>query len=88
MEDKEKFLMNVDHRLNRIFGQIKAIQKSIHSSEDTSCKDVVYQIKATRSALKKISNILIDRKIHMCIDPNKKEFIHLKESLELLSKEY
>ena len=88
MNEKEEFLRGIDSRFNKIYGQIKAIQKNIDKNEDASCKDVIYQIKATRKALKRISDLFIERKINTSIDVNKKEFKDLKEALELLSKEY
>lgn len=88
MNNKEELLLKIDHRFNRVVGQIKAIQKHIQENPDANCKDIVFQIKATRKALKKISDTLIEQKINQCVDINKKEFIHLKESLEILTKEY
>lgn len=88
MNDREILLEKVDHRFNRVIGQIKAIQRSIQENPDTNCKDLVFQIKATRSALKKISDTLLEQKISQCVDINKKELIHLKEALEILAKEY
>lgn len=86
--NKEEFLKKTDHRFNRVIGQIKAIQKSIQENPDSDCKDLVFQIKATRKALKKISDNLLQQKINQCVDVNKKELTHLKEALEILSKEY
>ena len=88
MNDRENLLNKIDHRFNRVIGQIKAIQKKIQEEPDTDCKDLVYQIKATRKALKKISDTLLEQKINQCVDINKKELSHLKEALEILAKEY
>lgn len=88
MEEQKEFMKGIDHRFNRIYGQIKAIQKNIHEHPEVSCKDVIYQIKATRKALKRISDIFLEQKINLCVDVNKKEYHHLKEALEILSKEY
>ncbi len=89
MKDSEKdFFHNIDNRFNRIYGQIKALQKNIHVHKDESYKDTIYQIKAARKALKKISDLLIERKIKACVDLEKEEFKDLKEALELLERDY
>lgn len=88
MKNQEEFLKSIDNRFNRAYGQIKAIQKNIHANPEGSCKDIIYQIKATRKALKKISDLFLERKINSCIDVEKKEFKDLKEALEILAKEY
>ena len=85
---KETFLKKINNRFNRVSGQIKAIQNTVQENPDADCKDIIYQIKATRNALKKISDTLLERKINQCIDVDKKELIHLKEALEILSKDY
>ena len=88
MDDKKDLLTNIDHRFNRVTGQIKAIQKSIQDKPDTDCIDVVYQIKATRNALKKISQLLIEQKIKKSVDIHSAKMQNLKEALEILSREY
>ena len=88
MKEQKEFLKKIDNRFNRIYGQIKAIQKNIQEKPDASCRDVIYQIKATRKALKKISDLFLERKINTCIDIERKEFKNLKEAFEILSKEY
>ena len=88
MKDKEEFLKKIDHRFNRVSGQIKAIQKTIQENPEADCKDLVFQIKATRRALKKISATILERKIGQCVDVDRKEFQHLKEALEIINKEY
>ena len=86
--EKEKFLQKINNRFNRVMGQIRAIQNHVQENPDADCKEIIYQIKATRNALKKISDSLLERKINQCVDVNKKELTHLKEALEILSKEY
>lgn len=88
MNKKEEFLKKIDHRFNRVVGQIRAIQKNIQEKPDAECTDLVFQIKAARKALKKISDNLLEQKINQCVDINEKEFKHLKEALEILAKEY
>lgn len=86
--EKEVFLKKINNRFNRVIGQIEAIQKTIQKNPDTDCKNLIFQIKATRKALKKISDTLLERKISQCVNIEKKELKHLKEALEILSKEY
>ncbi len=84
----KEFLRLIDNRFNRIYGQIKAVQKNIHENPEGSCKDTVYQIKAARKALKKISDLFIEQKINRCVDIEKEEFKDLKEALELFERDY
>lgn len=88
MNNKEQVLEKIDHRFNRVIGQIKAIQKNIQDQPDADCKDIIFQIKAARKALKKVSDTLLELKINQCVDTSKEEFNHLKEALEILVKEY
>lgn len=86
--EKEIFLQKINNRFNRVAGQIRAIQNNVQENPDADCREIIYQIKAARNALKKISDSLLERKINQCVDVNKKELTHLKEALEILSKEY
>lgn len=86
--EKQEILLKIDHRFNRIIGQLKAIQHTVREHPDTDCKDIIFQIKATRNALKKISHLLLEQKIKQCIDTNRTDMIPVKEALEILSKEY
>lgn len=86
--DQEEFLKSIDNRFNRIYGQIKAVQKHIRENPEDSCKDTIYQIKAARKALKKISDLFLERKINTCVDTEKEEFKNLKEALEIMSRDY
>lgn len=52
-------------KLNRISGQVEGIKKMIE--EERYCLDIVYQIKAVRSALKSIEKNILHKHIHHCI---------------------
>lgn len=59
------------HRLNRIQGQIEAVKSHLASSaadESQNCQDILYQIKATRNALKKVGDQYITRYIESCLE--------------------
>ena len=49
--------MNLKSRLNRIEGQVRAINRMIE--EDVYCDDVLTQIRATRSALNSVATKLL-----------------------------
>lgn len=50
----EEIKRNLKSRLNRIEGQVKAINRMI--DEDVYCDDVLTQIRATRSALNSVAS--------------------------------
>ena len=52
-------------KLNRISGQVDGIKKMIE--EERYCLDIVYQIRAVRSALKNIEKNILHNHIHHCI---------------------
>ncbi|AVQ35639.1 copper-sensing transcriptional repressor CsoR [Staphylococcus kloosii] len=56
---------NLKSRLNRIEGQVKAINRMI--DEDVYCDDVLTQIRATRSALNSVATKLLDHHMKSCI---------------------
>ena len=49
----EQIKVNLKSRLNRIEGQVRAINRMIE--EDVYCDDVLTQIRATRSALNSVA---------------------------------
>ena len=56
---------NLKSRLNRIEGQVRAINRMI--DEDVYCDDVLTQIRATRSALNSVATKLLDHHMKGCI---------------------
>ncbi|ATH59621.1 MULTISPECIES: copper-sensing transcriptional repressor CsoR [Staphylococcus] len=61
----EQTKSNLKSRLNRIEGQVKAINRMI--DEDVYCDDVLTQIRATRSALNSVATKLLDHHMKSCI---------------------
>ncbi len=52
-------------RLNRIEGQVRGIKGMIE--KDTYCDDVLIQMAAIQSALKAVSNLLLENHMKSCI---------------------
>ena len=48
----------INHRLNRIDGQIKGIKKMIN--ENVYCNDVLIQLSAVEKAIKNLSNVILE----------------------------
>ena len=61
----DQIKMNLKSRLNRIEGQVRAINHMIE--EDVYCDDVLTQIRATRSALNSVATKLLDHHMKSCI---------------------
>ena len=61
----EQTKSNLKSRLNRIEGQVKAINRMI--DEDVYCDDVLTQIRATRSALNSVATKLLDHHMKSCL---------------------
>ncbi|WP_251942648.1 copper-sensing transcriptional repressor CsoR [Staphylococcus sp. Marseille-Q5304] len=61
----EQTKANLTSRLNRIEGQVRAINRMI--SEDVYCDDVLTQIRATRSALNSVATRLLEHHMKGCI---------------------
>lgn len=56
---------NLHKRLNRIAGQIKAIDKMI--DEDIPCEDILIQINAVKKALHKVGQVVLEGHLHHCV---------------------
>lgn len=56
---------NLHKRLNKIMGQLKAIDKMIE--EDIPCEDVLIQINAAKSALHKVGQMVLEGHINHCV---------------------
>lgn len=61
----EQIKSNLKSRLNRIEGQVRAINRMV--DEDVYCDDVLTQIRATRSALNSVATKLLDHHMKSCI---------------------
>ena len=61
----EQVKLNLKSRLNRIEGQVKAINRMI--DEDVYCDDVLTQIRATRSALNSVATKFLEHHMKSCI---------------------
>lgn len=56
---------SMHNRLNKIMGQIKAIDKMV--DEDIPCEDVLIQINAAKSALHKVGQLVLEGHIKHCV---------------------
>ena len=56
---------NLHRRLNRIIGQIQAIDRMIE--EDIPCEDVLSQINAAKSALHKAGQVVLEGHLKHCV---------------------
>lgn len=56
---------NLHRRLNKIAGQIKAIDKMIDN--DVPCEDVLVQINAAKSAIHKVGQIILEGHLNHCV---------------------
>lgn len=65
MSKDKKELIN---RLSRIEGQVAALKRTIEKDEDQRCKDLIYQIKAARSALKKVGDMYVTNYMDECLE--------------------
>lgn len=56
---------NLHQRLNRIQGQIKAIDKMV--DQDVHCEDILIQVNAAKSALHKVGQIILEGHLNHCV---------------------
>lgn len=56
---------NLHRRLNKIIGQINAINKMVE--EDVPCEDVLIQINAAKSALHKVGQVVLEGHLNHCV---------------------
>ena len=62
---KEATRVNVDRRLARIEGQVKALRRMV--GEDRYCIDIAQQVQAARAALSSLESIILDDHIATCV---------------------
>jgi len=76
----------ITHRLNRASGQIQAVKRMLEAPERYSCKEVVSQLKAARSALRKVSEVYVASQITACATlPEPERSRNIKQALEALA---
>ena len=56
---------NLHQRLDRIQGQIKAIDKMV--DQDVPCEDILIQVNAAKSALHKVGQIILEGHLNHCV---------------------
>ena len=56
---------NLHRRLNKIIGQLKAIDKMVE--EDIPCEDVLIQINAAKGALHKVGQVVLEGHLTHCV---------------------
>lgn len=76
------------NRLKRVEGQVRGVQRMMNEEKD--CKDVVYQLSASRSAIDRAISFIVAENLEQCIrDQIEKgedtaEFV--QEAIQLLGK--
>ena len=56
---------NLQNRLKRVDGQIKAIDRMIE--QDVPCEDIIIQINAAKTALHKIGQVVLEGHLNHCV---------------------
>lgn len=56
---------NLHRRLKKIIGQLNAIDRMIE--EDIPCEDIIMQINASKSALHKVGQIVLEGHLNHCV---------------------
>ena len=56
---------NLHQRLNRIKGQINAIDKMV--DQEVPCEDILIQVNAAKSALHKVGQIILEGHLNHCV---------------------
>ncbi|WP_406657556.1 metal-sensing transcriptional repressor [Methanolobus sp. ZRKC2] len=56
---------NLHRRIKKIMGQLNAIDKMI--DEDVPCEDILIQINATKSALHKVGQVVLEGHLNHCV---------------------
>jgi DNA-binding FrmR family transcriptional regulator len=57
---------NLHSRLNKIMGQIKAIDKVI-DEENIPCEDILVQVNAAHAALHKVGQVILEGHLNHCV---------------------
>lgn len=56
---------NLHQRLNRIKGQINAIDRMV--DQDVPCEDILIQVNAAKSAMHKVGQIILEGHLNYCV---------------------
>ena len=56
---------NLHQRLNRIKGQINAIDRIV--DQDVPCEDILIQVNAAKSAMHKVGQIILEGHLNHCV---------------------
>ena len=56
---------NLHRRLNKILGQVKAIDKMV--DEDVPCEEILIQINAVKGAMHRVGQIVLEGHINHCV---------------------
>ena len=62
--EQERLRTNVLSRMKRIEGQVRGIQRMIHEGKE--CEDILIQVKAVRSALQSVNQLVLKRYLLRC----------------------
>lgn len=65
-----KYDVKLNHRLSRVVGQIKGIQKMMDEEKD--CREVVTQLAAARNALDRTMALIVSENLAECIRQERK----------------
>jgi DNA-binding FrmR family transcriptional regulator len=63
-QEQERLRTNVLSRMKRIEGQVRGIQRMIHNGKE--CEDILVQVKAVRSALQAVNQLVLRRYLLRC----------------------
>lgn len=72
----------ITNRINRISGQLKAINKMVQ--EDEYCNDILIQLSAIENSVRSLSNHILEKHIYSCV-ANDLEKGNLEKIDELVS---
>ena len=70
-ERSEKEYKDLIHRLNRIEGQVRGIQRMLE--KDAYCTDIMVQVAAVNAALNSFNKVLLTNHLHTCVAENIRE---------------
>jgi DNA-binding FrmR family transcriptional regulator len=56
---------NVQRRIKKIEGQLRAISEMVE--KDVACEDILIQINASKSALHKVGQLVLEGHLHHCV---------------------
>lgn len=76
------------NRLSRTEGQIRALKKALAAEETQDCAAFITQVKAARSALRRVSEQYVLAYLTTCeAMPREKRTRHMRDAINLLASE-